>query len=509
MDHRQLTIPTIFFLASFAPNIHAFSQAQFPSSTAGNLTTFGSGTVGGGGLGTGTLSFASDGTVLSKGPVTFNGAAGSKVTGELAAKVSKANVAKALSNFAFKGLPLVGTAVALYQLYDELGFGKSPAGEPTKQTTTTPGMWRHDYTQQYKFASRDAACADIVNGLAGRVFLRYGPHMYDPPGTERCIVQGAPSEGNTYYVNMYFAATGTSVTTQQSMTRDDFEAAVAAKSGWPTSSSYASAFNAVLDSGEVVAAEPVAITGPATVTQPPSVVTTVIPPLPSVTDTSLESSSFIGTGKIGNGYRDVRVEGVTPFAGGSMVSMPTNSVTVVTPNPGSVPATSTVVTTRNYPGGTVVTTSTPTTELTYAGATVTATDNTTTKTIVKDAAGNVVTDTTSKQTPGTAAAPAPSPAPDTFDLCKTYPDIAACAKLDKVDAIPIKNKDVSVLITPDSGWGSASGTCPAPRVLALHGLNTEYSWQPMCDFATGIRGVILAVAWLIAAGTVIGMARKE
>lgn len=94
-------------------------------------------------------------------------------------------------------------------------------------------------------------------------------------------------------------------------------------------------------------------------------------------------------------------------------------------------------------------------------------------------------------------------------LCELYPDILACQKLDVPDAQNIENKDVNVSINPDSGWGPANGSCPAPRVLALHGLTTEFSWQPMCDFASGIRGVILAVAWVIAAGSVIGMARRE
>lgn len=500
-------------LASFAPNVYAFAPEQFPFHTAGNLTTFGTGTVGGGTLGSGTVSFASDGTLLSKGPVSFAGGAGSKVAGQMTATVSKAAAAAAIGRFAMKAVPGALLLLSTVELARELGFslGKNPLTDAPEITKTVPVLSDYyfisDWGSATRFGSGQAACDAWVAD-----HFRYS----DPRDVAKNVVyRGGTINGDCYPnggtslfgVNIQRAsATGgrPDVATEQ-----EFVDAIAAKSGWPTSSSYGRAFQAALDSGEVVVAEPVSITGPATVTQPPSVVTTVIPPLPSVTDTSLVPSVYIGTGQIGNGYRDVRVEGVTPFAGGSMVSLPTNSVTVSTPNPGSVPATSTLVTTRNYPGGTVETTTTTTTELIYAGPTVSATDNTTNKTTVKDAAGNVIAATTSKQTPGTTAAPASSPAPDSFDLCKTYPDIAACAKLDKVEATPIKNKDISVSITPDSGWGPASGTCPAPRVLALHGLTTEFSWQPMCDFASGIRGVILAVAWLIAAGSVIGMARKE
>lgn len=432
MDYCKLITFALVTFASSLPNAHAFSQGQFPTSAAGNITTFGTGTVGGGALGSGTVSFASDGTLLSKGPVSFTGAGGSKVTAELTAKASKAAVGKALANFAFKGLPFLGTAVALYALYDELGLGKSPSGAPTKPVSTVPGKWRHDYTGEFKFDSRDAACADIFNGLAGRVFLRYGLGPYDPPGyPERCIVQGAPSEGNTYYVNMIFAATGPAVITQEPMTREQLENAIAAKSGWPTSSSLGSAAKNALDSGEVAQAEPEFLAGPA--------------------------------------------------------SSPGEKTTTTNPDG----TTTTTTTTNNY---------------VYNGPNVTVTTTTVTQNYNTQGAPTGNPTVTTKQPAQPAEAPKPDPEKD---LCQKYPDIVACAKLDTPDAKDVKNKDVSVSIIPDSGWGPASGSCPAPRVLALHGLTTEYSWQPMCDFALGIRGVILAVAWLIAAGSVVGMARKE
>lgn len=428
MDHNKLILFVLVALASFVQNSYAFAPGQFPVSTVGNLTTFGSGTVGGGTLGSGAITFASDGTLLSKGPVSFTGAGGSKVTAELTSKVSKAATAKALANFAFKGLPLLGTAVALYQLYDELGFGKGPAGTPFNMGL--PGMWATDYSD-FIYNSREEACASLYNRPGAR-FLGYYPSVHFG-GADRCNVS-FDAEGYSIASNMRFRATSTTPVLTSPVTRQEFENAVAAKSGWPSSSSMGTAAKNALDSGEVVQAQPESLAGP--------------------------------------------------------LASPGQQTTTTNPDG----TTTTTTTTNNY---------------VYNGPNVTVTTTTITQNFNTSGApaGNPTVTTTK---PGQPAQPAEVPEPEPEkDLCEKNPTIAACAKLDVPDATPIQNKDISVSITPDSGWGPSTGSCPAPRPLALHGLTTEFSWQPMCDFASGIRGVILAVAWLIAAGSVIGLARKD
>lgn len=94
------------------------------------------------------------------------------------------------------------------------------------------------------------------------------------------------------------------------------------------------------------------------------------------------------------------------------------------------------------------------------------------------------------------------------DLCEKHPDIVACAKMDEVEPDDVNNEDKNLVITPESGWGNENATCPAPVTKQVAGLNLEMSWQPFCDFASGIRPVVIAMAWLSAALFVLGVARK-
>lgn len=89
------------------------------------------------------------------------------------------------------------------------------------------------------------------------------------------------------------------------------------------------------------------------------------------------------------------------------------------------------------------------------------------------------------------------------DLCEKNPDILACQKPDFEipDADDLETLDKSVTITPDSGWGGG-GSCPAPRHLT--GANIDIPFTQYCDFMTGIRPVVLAIAWLSAAFILIG-----
>lgn len=94
------------------------------------------------------------------------------------------------------------------------------------------------------------------------------------------------------------------------------------------------------------------------------------------------------------------------------------------------------------------------------------------------------------------------------DLCEKHPDIVACAKMDEVQPEDVDNEDKPLTITPENGWGNENAACPAPVTKQVAGLNLEMSWQPFCDFAKGIRPVVIAMAWLSAALLVLGIARK-
>ncbi len=102
--------------------------------------------------------------------------------------------------------------------------------------------------------------------------------------------------------------------------------------------------------------------------------------------------------------------------------------------------------------------------------------------------------------------PASQPAP--IDLCKEHPDILACdtvpdepeSKEPKFD-VPTETHDLlfaPATIFPDSG------VCPAPISFELSipfsGSKTfAFDTTYICDVATKLRGLIIAVAWLVAA----------
>jgi hypothetical protein len=81
--------------------------------------------------------------------------------------------------------------------------------------------------------------------------------------------------------------------------------------------------------------------------------------------------------------------------------------------------------------------------------------------------------------------------------------------MDEVDPQDVNNQEKTVTITPKTGWGNESASCPAPVTKQVAGLNLEMSWEPFCDFADGIRPVVIAMAWLSAALMVLGIARKD
>lgn len=117
--------------------------------------------------------------------------------------------------------------------------------------------------------------------------------------------------------------------------------------------------------------------------------------------------------------------------------------------------------------------------------------------------------------------PVPQPDPETGEtpkdpakpnetpgLCDEYPDILACQKLGEVEAKDLKNKTVPLEIKKDEGWNMAQASCPAPKVLTLGGKPYSFEITPLCDFATGIKPLVVGFAWISALLGFIGLSRK-
>lgn len=125
--------------------------------------------------------------------------------------------------------------------------------------------------------------------------------------------------------------------------------------------------------------------------------------------------------------------------------------------------------------------------------------------------------------PGPEPMPGPEPYPDPNNpnpdpdkpktqeqesLCEKHPDIIACQKFDdpKDDDLPKSERDIS--ITPDSGWGAETASCPAPKSITVQGRAIAIPYDLFCTYASGMRPIIIAMAWLSAAFILLG-ARSE
>lgn len=142
------------------------------------------------------------------------------------------------------------------------------------------------------------------------------------------------------------------------------------------------------------------------------------------------------------------------------------------------------------PNGTTTTTKTPTYTYNYNGDTINYGPVTTVTTITNNE-GSTTTTEVSEQKP-------------TETDCDKYPSSLGCMEAGTTPDVDVPEEEVTVTITPTTGWGAENASCPAPRTFTVSGNTFEMSFQPVCDFATVMRYVILAVAWIGAAFIVVG-----
>lgn len=100
------------------------------------------------------------------------------------------------------------------------------------------------------------------------------------------------------------------------------------------------------------------------------------------------------------------------------------------------------------------------------------------------------------------------PSQEQLDFCVKNPDVLACQKLDEPEAqeLPESEKDIS--ISPDGGWGADNAACPAPKLITVQGRAIPIPFDLFCTWASGMRPIIIAMAWLSAAFILLG-ARNE
>lgn len=111
--------------------------------------------------------------------------------------------------------------------------------------------------------------------------------------------------------------------------------------------------------------------------------------------------------------------------------------------------------------------------------------------------------------PGTDPTDKPKPE-EQQSLCEKHPDIVACAKLGEPgQATPVPNETKTLTIAPENGFGPSGASCPPPRTVEVAGLTLSMPFDLLCDFATGLKPVIVGLAWLTAAFTFMGIGRRS
>lgn len=174
----------------------------------------------------------------------------------------------------------------------------------------------------------------------------------------------------------------------------------------------------------------------------------------------------------------------------------TTKETNQTPTGGSEATT----TTKTNPDGT--TTTTTTTKTCKDDGTCT----TDTKTTNKDAVGNTTSSKNDLKTDPLSdfckANPESVMCKGSGDGCKEHPDRASCVLLGKAptESELAKTEVGPTAITPIAM--ASSDTCPSGVDLP-HGLGS-FNWQPICDYASAFKPLVVLFAWLAAAGIVFG-----
>jgi hypothetical protein len=104
----------------------------------------------------------------------------------------------------------------------------------------------------------------------------------------------------------------------------------------------------------------------------------------------------------------------------------------------------------------------------------------------------------------------PVPPVEDTDWCKKNPDASGCKPLDEVPDVELQEDTITLSISPVSGFGPETGTCPADRTLfSKGGSPIVWSWGQYCTFASGIRPLIVGFAWISALMIVVGVARRN
>ncbi|WP_288254885.1 hypothetical protein [uncultured Hydrogenophaga sp.] len=247
-------------------------RVAFPRTNVGNISTFGPRTADAANAAKFSFGVATNGAIFANTGDRLPTPGGASIPIGIGGTIAKPNVAAAIGRFARKALPLLSVGSALYDLGQELGYTlDNSSGTLQIQGSLTEYGYRRGGTQPNGQlwpvrSSIVLVCHDIMaSTIATNGFLRSvtATHSTYDDISIGCAWSANPG-GNTY------GAVRTKSVTPQPATVEDFENAIAAKSGWPTSSALARATVDAIKSGEALQVDPQTVTGPATSPGPSS-----------------------------------------------------------------------------------------------------------------------------------------------------------------------------------------------------------------------------------------------
>lgn len=173
--------------------------------------------------------------------------------------------------------------------------------------------------------------------------------------------------------------------------------------------------------------------------------------------------------------------------------------------PASVPG-DTITSTTSGPAGRTTTTTQTVHNISYNAnttnntTTVTITNTTTTITTAPDGSTTTTTETETPSEGETVPPEEPKP------FCELYPSASACQELGETPDEELEEESVNVMWDQEGG---AAGVCPAPIAVSVLGTQHMIQWTPICQVASGIRPIVIGVAWLSAALWLFVMARAR
>lgn len=95
------------------------------------------------------------------------------------------------------------------------------------------------------------------------------------------------------------------------------------------------------------------------------------------------------------------------------------------------------------------------------------------------------------------------------DFCKQNPDSIACMEKGETDELDLETRSIGSMVSPVAVGGA--GHCMADKTLAMStlGRSITFTYKPICDLASMVRPLILALAWLLAGWIMIGAVKEN